>query len=386
MEDENKEEKNENSFSRKQSFLKQGSIFMNMQKNQKSFRKSETRELGVSPKAQNDVEKWQQEINEIQRRRPKELLDELFRQMCIDNKMMMRKKMKGFTKDTYFIQQNAGDNTSNHIMNAQTAREIRRIIEMRKKEKKEKEMIAKEIEARRKQQNRVKLANDYKQVKSKMAALKANSYKEIKLLRVNYEKDKHTKLTWDELENMRADQFVSNKEDDFDPHALLDDDFSEESFVKETARKRIDKVNQINPNREVKVVSSDIVANRNESFDFSNRADSNKVNLPVIGNNSVATKQTNLAIKKPISKTEASYSPIKNEKGKVAKLEESKAIKISKNEKKSASPDKNNSNQDKKSPKKETKAIKTEVKSNSNKKQHSKTLGAKTPNEGKVLL
>ena len=51
------------------------------------------------------------------------------------------------------------------------------------------------------------------------------------MLQQNYEKDQNTKLSWDMLENMKADQFISNKEDDFDPGLLLDEEDMQNDFV-----------------------------------------------------------------------------------------------------------------------------------------------------------
>ena len=57
------------------------------------------------------------------------------------------------------------------------------------------------------------------------------NYKKLKMLQQNYEKDQNTKLSWDMLENMKADQFISNKEDDFDPGLLLDEEDMQNDFV-----------------------------------------------------------------------------------------------------------------------------------------------------------
>ncbi len=51
------------------------------------------------------------------------------------------------------------------------------------------------------------------------------NYSDLKKKHDIYEKEKSQKLTWDQLENLNFNHFVTNREDDFKPEDILDIDY-----------------------------------------------------------------------------------------------------------------------------------------------------------------
>ena len=50
------------------------------------------------------------------------------------------------------------------------------------------------------------------------------NYKEISQKHKIYEREKAQKLTWDQLEKMNSDYFISKRDDDFNVNDILDED------------------------------------------------------------------------------------------------------------------------------------------------------------------
>lgn len=186
-------------------------------------------------------------ITELKQKPFEMLKEELMIFLEIDYENLYRKKMKGFIlpfhSDKNYRIPLSERNIKHKIEDPRSAAEIRRIIQSRKEEKlreeieKERLLKLKYIEERKKLQK----LNEQKQKEHERLQVKdSNTYIDIKRKFVNYEREKSYKITWDQLEHLNPNYFVTNKEDDFNPQALLGEiDYdSEEEALSNMVNKR----------------------------------------------------------------------------------------------------------------------------------------------------
>jgi len=187
-----------------------------------------TQEL-IADEITEEKEKIKLLIKELKNKTFETLREELLVYMELDDDKTYRKKMKGFilpfhSDKNYRIPILERNRASRKLVDPRTAEEIRRIIQKRKEEKlridieKERLMKLKYFEERKKlhDMNEQKMReHDRVQIKD------GSSYMEIKQKQINYEREKSNKITWDQLEQLNPEYFVTNKEDDFNPQALI---------------------------------------------------------------------------------------------------------------------------------------------------------------------
>ena len=172
--------------------------------------------------------KIQSLISELKQKPFEQLREELLIYLEIDNEKDFKSKMKGFilpfhTSQKQGIEQKESNKKSK---DPRTAAEIRRIIQERKEE-----AIRKEIEKERllklkyfEERKKLKKMNDDKHKEYERQHVKESvTYLDIKQKEINYEREKSYKITWDQLEQLNPNYFVTNKEDDFNPQELLGD-------------------------------------------------------------------------------------------------------------------------------------------------------------------
>lgn len=176
----------------------------------------------------NEKEKTKILIGELKKKTFESLREELLVYLELDEDRNYRKKMKGFilpfSSDKNYRLPIKEKQKLKKLVDPKTADEIRRIIQKRKEDKlkqeieKERVMKLKYLDERKKlhQMNEKKLKDhDRVQIKD------GSTYVEIKQKQINFEREKSNKITWDQLESLNPEYFVTNKEDDFNPQALL---------------------------------------------------------------------------------------------------------------------------------------------------------------------
>lgn len=159
----------------------------------------------------------------------------------------IEKKMKGFilpfSSDKHFRIPLEERNSYKKPVDPRTAEEIRRIINKRKEDKlrneieNEKMLKAKYLEERKK----IHEINEKKLVEHERIQIKdGSSYMDIKQKQINFEREKSNKITWDQLEFLNPEYFVTNKEDDFNPQELIGEieNDSDEEYLNNMINKR----------------------------------------------------------------------------------------------------------------------------------------------------
>ena len=189
----------------------------------------------ISNEIQKEKEKYKVLIMELKAKNFTSMREDLLNFMDLDDNRTYRKKMKGFvlpfhSDKNYRIPISERESSTRKLIDPRTAEEIRRIIQKRKDDKlrdeieKERLMKLKFAEERK----RLAFLND-KSVKEhdRVQIKDGSTYKEIKQKHINFDREKSNKITWDQLEQLNPDYFVTNKDDDFNPQALIGDDVDE---------------------------------------------------------------------------------------------------------------------------------------------------------------
>lgn len=253
--------------------------YNNKRKNSLSKEKEDELKTEIS----NEKLKIKTLIKELKLKKYDTLKEELLIYLEIDCDKKYQNKMKGFvipfschTKSNRIpddvITKNI--NTKRSRVDPQTSKEIRRIIQKRKEEKirneieKERILKLKYIEERKKLQ---KLNESKKKDLDRIAVKDSVSYTEIKKKEINFEREKSYKITWDMLETLNPDYFVTNKEDDFNPKDLIDDNNNSDKENEEL-------LNNMLNNR---IVAKDNITNKNKGNFTTHRSSGFSNNLIV---------------------------------------------------------------------------------------------------------
>lgn len=219
--------------------------------NQKSKKSEENTDLVNKDNISSEIQKEKEKINilitELQNKSFEGLREELLIYLELDDIHSYRKKMKGFilpfSSDKHFRIPLEERNTYKKPVDPRTAEEIRRIINKRKEDKlrneieNEKMLKAKYLEERKK----VHEINEKKLVEHERIQIKdGSSYMDIKQKQINFEREKSNKITWDQLEFLNPEYFVTNKEDDFNPQELIGEieNDSDEEYLNNMINKR----------------------------------------------------------------------------------------------------------------------------------------------------
>lgn len=183
---------------------------------------------------QEEIPKFKMMLQELKNKSYQQLLEEFYLYLEIDNTKVYRNKMKGFIlpfhshdKDYKIPGEIPNNNKKLEKIDPRTAEEIKRILQERKEEKEkmkeEKERMEKlKYFEQRKKLN--ELNQKMKQERERVTVGKDNRYAVIKQKQENFEKEKDAKLTWDQLESLNSNFFISNREDDFNAEDLIGDD------------------------------------------------------------------------------------------------------------------------------------------------------------------
>jgi hypothetical protein len=192
--------------------------------------------LGKQPpiqliKLEKEVEETQTNIKELKAKTLDTLIEELFDYIGLDSNNSYRTKMKGFLLP--FSSHNKQYRIPPDLLmkkvkklDARTADEIKRIITERKIEKirenEEKEKLQKLMAF----EQRKKLNKMNRQIiKHIEEGQQQKNYTDLAHKHENFEKEKESKITWDQLENLKFDHFITNRDDDFHPEDLIDLDY-----------------------------------------------------------------------------------------------------------------------------------------------------------------
>ena len=166
-----------------------------------------------------------------------------------------------------------------------TAEEIKRILKERKEEKL-KEAIEKErLEKLKYYQQRKQISNVNKKIgeeNDKANLNKEDNYVTIKQKQKTYIKEKETKLTWDQLENLSYNHFISNREDDFNPTELIDEDEYDSDDDEFTLNSLNTKINNNKSEKSVNT-NNNSTKSQDKIFNYANAKLVNKNNINKVG-------------------------------------------------------------------------------------------------------
>lgn len=185
-----------------------------------------------------EIKKTQKEIFALKKKTAAQLLFELYDLIQIDDQKAYQAKMKGFVlpfssdKVNIRLPENspgrrifkADPISQENLKRILKERKELKLIELEEKEKMEKLNMF-ENKKKAKLVNE-KIKNNIAVNHDKLYATKdkiPNKYTEIKKKQENIIKEKDTKLTWDQLENLNFNHFITNREDDFNPNDLFED-------------------------------------------------------------------------------------------------------------------------------------------------------------------
>jgi hypothetical protein len=176
-----------------------------------------------------EVEQMEQTVKDLKAKSLDTLLEELYLYIGLDNESTYRKKMKGFLlpfssePKQYRIPHDVLMKKVKKL-DPRTAEDIKKILVERKderiKDKEEKERLQKlwDFEQRKK-------LNKMNKHTAKPSEDGNKNYTKIAHQHENFEKEKESKITWDQLEQLKFDHFITNRDDDFNPNELIDFDY-----------------------------------------------------------------------------------------------------------------------------------------------------------------
>jgi hypothetical protein len=182
-----------------------------------------------------EISKFKMMINDLKNKTYQTLLEELYIYLEIDNEKLYRAKMKGYVlpfnthEKSYRIPNDVLMKNAKKV-DPRTAEEIKRILKTRKEEKIREEQERERLEKLKYFEQKKKISqanknilNSQQTVTNNTEAKKEENYVKIKRKYETYTKEKESKLTWDQLESLSYNHFVSNKDDDFNPNDLIDE-------------------------------------------------------------------------------------------------------------------------------------------------------------------
>lgn len=158
---------------KQRSLLRKSSIYMkNNFKKQHSVASFQSKKADESLLNNNKIKEFEGEIKNLTDKTSVAALDDLFDVLQLNDQENYRKKMKGFIVKTFFtannqIIKNPAKNTN--IMNGRTAREVKRIIELKKREKSERDKMVRIKIEHKELQKREKMLAEFRRVKEKKA-------------------------------------------------------------------------------------------------------------------------------------------------------------------------------------------------------------------------
>jgi len=183
-----------------------------------------------------EIDRLQNEISQLKANHFEKLYEDFCFFLELDNPKQYRSKLIGFNipfrSDKASRISQAKSKSPHYLIDPKTNEEIKRIVNIRKEEKK---LLLKEMEQYQRikyYEERQKLQMKYEQKKKQAEKLKLNrpdgadfNYSDIKRKHDIYDREKSQKLTWDQLEKLNSNHFVTNREDDFKPEDILDVDY-----------------------------------------------------------------------------------------------------------------------------------------------------------------
>lgn len=182
-----------------------------------------------------EIQQYKTTISELKMKSVKYLIEEFLLFLQIDNEKVYRTKMKGYVLP--FHSDNKNYRIPVEIMirkikkiDPRTAEEIKRIIASRKDEKLKATEENERVERLRyfEQKKKLRAMNEKVNSEKRKFNTKDSNYAEIAQKHDYYEKEKETKLTWDQLESLNFQHFITNRDDDFHPEKLLGDEYDSE--------------------------------------------------------------------------------------------------------------------------------------------------------------
>jgi len=193
-------------------------------------------ELQNKNSTSDEISKTQKLIFEMKKKNNSELIADLYNLIQIDDPKSYQSKMKGFVipffsdKVNIRIPENSPKRafridplSQENLKKILKDRKEIKIKELEEKEKLEKlnmlekKKIAKAINEQIKQN----IVNNHDKLYSTKDKV-PNKYTDIKKKHENIAKEKETKLTWDQLENLNYNHFITNRDDDFNPNDLFE--------------------------------------------------------------------------------------------------------------------------------------------------------------------
>jgi len=257
-----------------------------------------------------EIKKIQKQIFVIKKKTAAELITELYDLLQIDDPKAYQPKMKGFVIPFYSEKVNIRlpDNSPGKkiIKSDPISQEnLKRILKERKEQKfkelDEKKKIEKIniIEGKKKAKFiNEKIKNNITNNYDKLYATKdkiPNKYTDIKKKQENNIKEKDTKITWDQLENLNFNHFITNREDDFNPNDLFDDiyDSDDENIFDEIQHTEKKTLKKTIKSKDIESSYLNIQANINiKNNNFSNNHANETAPDSIIKSYSGKTRQT----------------------------------------------------------------------------------------------
>jgi hypothetical protein len=177
-----------------------------------------------------EVEQTENSIKELRSKNLDILLEELYHYMGLDNESSYRKRMKGFLLP--FSSENKQFRIPQEVLmkkvkklDPRTAEDIKRIIADRKEEKQRDKEEKERLQKLMVFEQRKKLNKLNRNIVKQSEDNSGKNYAKLAHQHENFEKEKESKITWDQLENLKFDHFITNRDDDFNPKELIDFDY-----------------------------------------------------------------------------------------------------------------------------------------------------------------
>ena len=236
---------------------------------------NKTEENNYTEINEEEINAIKKNIFELKKKSKTDLIEDLYDFIEIFDQKNYQKKMKGFINPFSSEKINGrGEGQLKGIVkfDAATSENIKKIIKERKQQKIEK---IEKIEKLKSQEGKKKIILKNKDknifVKEK-AKLK---YADIQRKQNNITKEKETKLTWDQVENLNFNHFVTDRDDDFKPYELLDkeNDSDDENIFDTSGEKTL---NNYSSQTKATMQGSDLNTNSNV---LNVQANSNLINI-----------------------------------------------------------------------------------------------------------
>jgi hypothetical protein len=178
-------------------------------------------------KNEDEITAIRKNIFELKKKTLQELIIDLYEFMEVDDQKKLQKKLKGYINpfnSDKMTRIEDGDIKGIIKFDPVTSENIKKILKDRKEQKIKEQEEKEKLEKLKKEEERkrIHLRNKSSEKNIFYKEKPVQKYAEIQKKHSNIMKEKETKLTWDQIENLNFNHFITNREDDFNPNDLFD--------------------------------------------------------------------------------------------------------------------------------------------------------------------